>query len=34
VAKIKPELYRTIREGLGLEKLYLKSFKGEINLDK
>jgi preprotein translocase subunit SecB len=34
VAKIKPEHYRTIRGGLKLEKLYLKSFKGEINLDK
>ena len=33
VAKIKPERYKKILEGLELRKIYVKNFKGQIDLD-
>ena len=33
MSEIKPELYTKILEGLELKKLYVKNFRGQINLD-
>ena len=33
MAKIKPELYRKILEGIELQNIYLRNFDGKINLD-
>ena len=33
MAKIKPELYKKILKGLELRKIYVKNFKGQIDLD-